>query len=95
MVLKKADKVIGADVKAEPEQTPVMKESAFVKAGSEPVPEVPKKSELASKYPKITNIYHKLEKQNTAIYEREQQYEAVPVKYHAGLWLQECEGISS
>lgn len=33
---------------------------------------MPKKSALASKYPRLTDIYHKLEKQNTAIYEREQ-----------------------
>lgn len=37
------------------------------------MPEMPKKSALASKYPRFMDIYHKLEKQNTAIYEREQQ----------------------
>ena len=37
------------------------------------MPEMPKKSALASKYPRLTDIYHKLEKQNSAIYEREQQ----------------------
>ena len=38
---------------------------------------MPKKSALASKYPRLTDIYHKLEKQNTAIYEREQQLASV------------------
>lgn len=33
---------------------------------------MPKRSALASKYPRLTDIYHKLERQNTAIYEREQ-----------------------
>ena len=42
-------------------------------AKSEPIPEMPKKSELASKYPRIADIYSKLEKQNEAIYHREQQ----------------------
>ena len=45
----------------------------FEKAKSELVSELPKKSELASKYPGLMYIYHKLEKQNTAIYEREKQ----------------------
>ena len=34
---------------------------------------MPKKSALASKYPRLADIYNKLEKQNTAIYEREKQ----------------------
>lgn len=41
------------------------------------VPEMPKKSALASKYPRLADIYNKLEKQNTAIYEREQQLASV------------------
>ena len=70
---QKADKDIGTVAKAEQEQTPVKEVNSFVKAKSEPVVEMPKKSALASKYPRLTDIYHKLEKQNTAIYEREQQ----------------------
>lgn len=31
---------------------------------------------LASKYPKLADIYHKLEKQNAAIYEKERQLDA-------------------
>ena len=50
---------------------------SFVKAESVPVPEMPKKSALASKYPRLMDIYHKLEKQNAAIYEREQQLASV------------------
>ena len=42
-------------------------------AKSEPISEMPKKSELASKYPRLADIYNKLEKQNEAIYQREQQ----------------------
>ena len=72
MVSQKADKGIETVIKAEPEQTPVKAIKSFVKAESDPVPEMPKKSALASKYPRLTDIYHKLEKQNTAIYEREQ-----------------------
>ena len=69
---QKADKGMETVAKAEPEQTPVKRVKLFVKIKSEPVPEMPKKSALASKYPRLTDIYHKLEKQNTAIYEREQ-----------------------
>ena len=77
MASQKADKDIETAIKAEPEQTPVKKVNPFVKAKSEPVPEMPKKSVLASKYPRLADIYHKLEKQNTAIYEREQQLASV------------------
>ena len=63
------DKGMETIVKAEPEQTAVKK----VKAKSEPVAEMPKKSALASKYPRLADIYNKLERQNTALYEREQQ----------------------
>ena len=77
MASQKADKGIETIIKAEPEQTPVKAIKSFVKAESVPVPEMPKKSALASKYPRLTDIYHKLEKQNTAIYEREQQLASV------------------
>lgn len=74
---QKADKGIETVIKAEPEQIPVKAIKSFVKAKSEPVLEMPKKSALASKYPRLVNIYNKLEKQNTAIYEREQQLASV------------------
>lgn len=77
MASQKADKVIEVVVKAEAEQTPVKRVNSFVKAKSEPVPEMPKKSELASKYPRLADIYNKLEKQNIAIYEREKQLASV------------------
>jgi len=77
MVSKKADKGIETVIKAELEQTPVKTIKSFVKAESEPVPEMPKKSALASKYPRLMDIYHKLEKQNASIYEREQQLASV------------------
>lgn len=73
MASQKADKGTESAVKAEPEQKPVKRVNPFVEAKSEPVPEMPKKSALASKYPRLTDIYHKLEKQNTSIYEREKQ----------------------
>ena len=77
MASQKADKGIETVAKAEPEQTPVKRVKPFVKAKSESVPEMPKKSALASKYPRLADIYNKLEKQNTAIYEREQQLASV------------------
>ena len=77
MVSQKADKGIETVIKAEPEQIPVKAIKSFVKAESELVPEMPKKSALASKYPRLADIYNKLEKQNTAIYEREQQLASV------------------
>ena len=73
MASQKVDKGIETVIKAEPEQTPVKAIKSFVKVESEPVPEMPKMSAFASKYPRLTDIYHKLEKQNTAIYERERQ----------------------
>lgn len=74
---QKTDKGMEAVAKAEAEQTPVKKINPFVKAKSEPVPEMPKKSALASKYPRLADIYNKLEKQNAAIYDREQQLASV------------------
>ena len=81
MVSQKADKGIETVIKAEPEQTPVKEIKSFVKAESELVPEMPKKSALASKYPRLADIYNKLEKQNTAIYEREQQLASVEKEF--------------
>ena len=83
MASQKADKGIETVAKAEPEQTSVKAVKSFVKAESEPVPEMPKKSELASKYPRLTDIYYKLERQNTAIYEREKLLANVE-KEHVG-----------
>lgn len=60
---------------------PVKAIKSFVKAESEPVLEMPKKSALASKYPRLADIYNKLEKQNTAIYEREQQLTKVEKEF--------------
>ena len=73
MALEKADKVTEAFAKSEPEQTKAQTVNEPVMAKSEPIPEMPKKSELASKYPRLADIYNKLEKQNEAIYQREQQ----------------------
>ena len=64
-------------VKAGPEQTKVQAVNEPVMAKTEPIPEMPKKSELASKYQKLADIYNKLEKQNAAIYQREQQLASV------------------
>ena len=75
--LEKADKVTEAFVKSEPEQAKVRAGTEPVMAKSEPIPEMPKKSELASKYPRLADIYNKLEKQNEAIYHREQKLASV------------------
>lgn len=64
-------------VKSEPEQMKVRAVNALVMAKSEPIPEMPKKSELASKFLRLADIYSKLEKQNAAIYQREQQLASV------------------
>lgn len=75
--LEKADKVTETFVKSEPEQMKVRAVNALVMAKSEPIPEMPKKSELASKFLRLADIYSKLEKQNAAIYQREQQLASV------------------
>ena len=74
---EKPEKASEAVVKAEPEQLVVKAVKSFKKAESEPIPEMPKKSVLASKYLRLADIYSKLEKQNAAIYEREQQLAGV------------------
>ena len=51
--------------------------SLIMMAKSEPIPEMPKKSKLASKFLRLADIYSKLEKQNAAIYQREQQLASV------------------
>ena len=66
-----------AFVKSEPEQMKVRAINEPVMEKSEPIPEMPKKSELASKYPRLADIYNKLEKQNEAIYQGEQQLASV------------------
>lgn len=77
MALEKADKVTEGFAKSEPEQTKVRAVNEPVMAKSEPIPEMPKKSKLASKYLRLADIYNKLEKQNEAIYQREQQLASV------------------
>lgn len=77
MSLEKADKVTEGFVKSEPEQTKVRAVDEPVMAKSEPIPEMPKKSKLASKFLRLADIYSKLEKQNAAIYQREQQLAGV------------------
>ena len=74
---EKPEKASETVVKIETEQTVVKTVNAFAKAGREPIPEMPKKSVLASKYQRLADIYSKLEKQNVAIYEREQQLAGV------------------
>lgn len=75
--LEKADKVMETFVKSELEQMKVRAVNEPVMAKSEPIPEMPKKSERASGYPRLADIYNKLEKQNEAIYQREQQLVSV------------------
>ena len=73
MALEQVDKVLGTVVKAEPEQTVIKEVNEPETAKNEPIPEKPVKSALASKYVRLADIYDKLEKQNSAIYQREQQ----------------------
>ena len=73
MALEKADNVMEAFVKSEPEQMKVRVVNEPVMAKTEPIPEMPKKTELVSKYSRLADIYNKMEKQNAAIYQREQQ----------------------
>ena len=75
--LEKADKVTEGGVKSEPEQMKVWAVNELVMAKSEPIPEMPKKSKPASNYPRLADIYSKLEKQNKAICQREQQLASV------------------
>ena len=77
MALEKANKVTETFVKSELEQTKVQAGNELVMAKSEPIPEMPKKSKLASKFLRLADIYSKLEKQNAAIYQREQQLASV------------------
>lgn len=84
---EKSEKASEAVVKAEPEQTVDKAVKPFVKVESEPMPETPKKSVLASKYPRLADIYSKLAKQNVAIFEREQQLAGVEKE------LAEAKGI--
>ena len=80
MASQKADKGIEMVAKAETEQTPVKKVNTFAKAQNEPLPEMPKKSVLVSKFYRLEGIYQKLDEQNKAIYEREQQLIALGQK---------------
>ena len=77
MALEKANKVTETFVKSELEQTKVRAGNELVMAKSEPIPEMPKKSKLASEFLRLADIYSKLEKQNAAIYQREQQLASV------------------
>ena len=71
MALEKADNVTEAFVKSEPEQTKV-------RVVNEPVmAKMPKKTELVSKYPRLADIYNKMEKQNKVICQRDQQLASV------------------
>lgn len=75
--LGEADKVRGTVVKAEPEQEVVKETNEFVVVTSEYMEEMPARSELASKYMRLVEIFYKLENQNEAIYQREQQLESL------------------
>ena len=77
----KADKGIETVLKTGPEQTIVKRVNPFVKAKSEPVPEMPKKSALVSKFHRLESIYQKLDEQNKAIYKREQQLASVEKEF--------------
>lgn len=69
---EKLGKVSEAIAKTDAEQT-VEKVVASLTANDKSVPAMPVKSVLASKFHRLENIYQKLDEQNKAIYEREQQ----------------------
>ena len=73
----KADKGKETVINIEHEQTPIKSVNPVVKDESEPVPEMPKKSILASKFHRLEGIYKNLGEQNNAIYERELQLAGV------------------
>ena len=77
---EKPEKASETVVKIETEQTVVKTVNAFAKAGSELIPEMPKKSVLASKFHRLEGIYQKLDEQNKAIYKREQQLKTLEQK---------------
>jgi len=77
---EKPEKASEAVVKAEPKQMVVKAVKSFVKAESELIPEMPKKSVFASKFHRLEGIYQKLDEQNKAIYKREQQLKTMEQK---------------
>ena len=77
---EKPEKASETVVKIETEQTVVKTVNAFAKAGSEPIPEMPKQSVLTSKFHRLEGIYQKLDEQNKAIYKREQQLKILEQK---------------
>lgn len=78
--IEKPEKASETVVKIEAEQTVVNAVKSFVKAESEPVPEMPKKSVLASKFHRLESIHQKLDEQNKAIYKREQHLKTLEQK---------------
>ncbi len=77
---EKPEKASEEVVKTEMEQTVIKAVKSFVKAENEPIPEVPKKSVLASKFHRLEGIYQKLDEQNKTIYKREQQLKTLEQK---------------
>ena len=77
---EKPEKASEEVVKTEIEQTVIKAVKSFVKAENEPIPEVPKKSVLASKFHRLEGIYQKLDEQNKTIYKREQQLKTLEQK---------------
>ncbi len=78
--VEKPEKASETVVKAEMGQTVVKAVKSLVKAESEPMPEMPKKSLFASKFHRLEGIYQKLDEQNKAIYKREQQLKTLEQK---------------
>ena len=70
--LEKLGKVSESPIKTDIELT-VSKVASSLTANEKAVPAMPVKSEMASKFHRLEDIYQKLNKQNIAIYEREQQ----------------------
>lgn len=78
-------------VPMKPEMVPSIRQSKrskeVEKSSEEEVPAKPKKSLRAAKYPRLEEIYVKLQQQNRAIAQKEQRIENLEME------LQECKGI--
>ncbi len=71
--LEMDSKILDYAAKTDTAQSEIDTTKELQMIAKELIPEKPVKSELASKYPRLSDIFRKLEEQNEAIYQREQQ----------------------
>lgn len=70
------EKVVGSIIKEEPKKNPDSNNNS-ARGRKDITTAMPKKSLLADKFPRLDEIHNKLERQNTAIYQKEQQLSCV------------------